>query len=128
MRVELYGGYIYTMRVNGADAAAGIDPPDAKRAGWYLEFPYYRETPAGGLLYLYQPLCASARGFREDRRWLREHPRPHYSDVYDRVEIVDESSGKVYKTLTGVDFLAILDAMLEVFEAFDRQRAKARSP
>ena len=123
MQVELYGGYIYTMRVNNADAAAGIEPADAKRAGWYLEFVYYRETPAGGLLYLYQPMCASARGFREQMRWLRDHPRPHYRDVYDRVDIVDESSGKVYQTLAGVDFLTILDAMLEVFQEFDRQRA-----
>lgn len=118
--VEVYG-YSYAIAADQADA--GRLPADAQAAGWFPYFASYEEDDAGRLVYLWQPLCASARGFREDRRWLREHPRPHYQDVYDRVEIVDESSGKVYQTLTGVDFLTILDAMLAVFEEFDRRRA-----
>lgn len=126
MQVELYS-YTYTLRVNEADAATGIEPADARRTGWYDQFIYYRESPAGELRYLYQ-YRASTRGFQQDLRWLRDHPRPHYQDVYDRVQIVDESSGKVYRTLTGVDFLTVLEAMLTVFEEFDRRRAARGGP
>lgn len=119
--IEFYG-YEYRVSVENADAEDGIEPADIETSGWFPHYPFYRETASGGLLYFYQPMTGSLAGVRHDIAWIRAHPRPHFAEVFDRVELREEwpaAQLHTVKTLTGVTLLEALEGLVEALKERD---------
>jgi hypothetical protein len=113
-------GWEYEFSVEGANQESGRLPDDAERQGWFPYFPCYREDPQGRLLYLYQPLCGRTQTLQDDIAWMRAHPRSHFTEVYDRIEIRDEwNTYALVKTLHQVTLFEALDELVTIFKAKD---------
>ena len=106
--------------VGGATSQSGRLPADAEAEGWFPTFMAYREDEAGRLLYLWQPNSGYLRNLVEDIAWMRAHPRPHFAEVFDRVDIRDErKESALVKTLHNVTLLEALDGLIEALKARD---------
>lgn len=119
--IEFYG-YEYRVSVEGAGAEDGVEPADLEASGWFPHYPFYREDASGNLLYVYQPMTGSLAGVRNDLAWMRAHPRPHFGEVFDRVDVREEGPGaelKTVKTLAHVTLLEALEGLVEVLRARD---------
>lgn len=119
--IEFYG-YSYEVSVEDAGAEDGVEPADIETSGWFPHFPHYKEGPQGRLLYFWQPLTGSLAGVRNDIAWIRAHPRPHFGEVFDRVDVVDIRDlpkRHTVQTLHHVTLLEALEGLVEVLKARD---------
>jgi hypothetical protein len=119
--IEFYG-YEYLVSVEDAGANDGIEPDDIETSGWFPHYPFYREDATGGLLYFYQPMTGSLAGVRNDIEWIRAHPRPHFGEVFTRVDLREEwPPGQFHtvKTLHHVTLLEALDELVTILKAKD---------
>lgn len=115
--IEFYG-YEYLVSVGDAGVNDGAMPEET--SGWFPHFPHYNEDAQGRLLYFYQPMTGSLAGVRNDLAWLRAHPRPHFGEVFERVDVVDTRDlpeRRTVKTLHGVTLLEALEGLVEVLTA-----------
>jgi hypothetical protein len=122
--IEFYS-YSYLVSVEEAGVNDGIEPADIETSGWFPHFPHYKEDAQGRLLYFWQPMTGSLAGLRNDIAWLRAHPRAHFAEVFDRVELREEwPAGELHtvKTLHNVTLLEALDGLVEVLKARDAAR------
>ena len=114
----------YEFSVEGADQNSGLLPADAELQGWFPYFPYYREDSQGRFLYFYQ-LCSSTKVLQKDMAWMRAHPRPHFGEVFDRVELREEwppAELHTVNTLHRVTLLEALEGLVAVLRARDARR------
>ena len=123
--IEFYG---YEYRVSVEDAGRPedrVEPDDLETSGWFPHFPFYYEDAQGRLLYFYQPMTGSLAGVRNDIAWLRAHPRPHFAEVFDRVELREEGPAaqlRTVQTLAHVTLLEALEGLVAVLKARDARR------
>lgn len=108
--IKFYG-YEYQVSVAGAGAKEGLAPADIETSGWFPHYPCYREDAQGGLLYFYQPMTGSLAGVRNDLAWLRAHPRPHFAEVFDRVEVREEWPAGQFHTVQTLAHVTLLEAL-----------------
>lgn len=114
----------YEFSVEGADQKSGRLPAEAELQGWFPYFPLYREDLDGRLLYLYQPACGSTKVIQEDIAWMRAHPRPHFGEVFGRVDIRDEwKEYALVQTLAHVTLLEALEGLVAVLKDRDARPA-----
>ena len=119
--IDFYG-YGYEVSVNGAGAKDGVEPADIETSGWFPHFPHYNEDAQGRLLYLYQPITASLANVRYDVNWRRDHPRSHFGEVFEAVDIMDVGDldhPRRLNTLHAVTFLEALDRLVAALQARD---------
>ena len=117
--IEFYG-YEYLVSVDGAGAGVNDVAMPEETSGWFPHFPHYNEDAQGRLLYFYQPMTGSLAGVRNDLAWLRAHPRTHFGEVFERVDLREERPAaelKTVKTLHSVTLLAALEGLVEVLTA-----------
>lgn len=119
MAMKVYG-YTYEISVDGAGLDNGAMPEETP--GWFPHFPHYNEDAQGRLLYLYQPITASLANVRYDVNWLRNHPRSHFGEVFEAVDIMDVGDldhPRRLNTLHAVTFLEALDRLVAALQARD---------
>ena len=124
--IEFYG-YEYRVSVEDAGADDGIEPADIETSGWFPHYPFYRENAQGGLLYFYQPMTGSLAGVRNDIAWILAHPRPHFAEVFDRVEVREEWPAahlRTVQTLHHVTLLEALEGLVAVLKDRDARPAR----
>lgn len=122
VEIKVYG-YTYEISVDGAGLDDGAMPEET--SGWFPHFPHYNEDAQGRLLYLYQPITASLANVRYDVNWLRAHPRPHFGEVFDAVDIMDVGDldhPRRLNTLHAATLLEALDGLIEALKARDAAR------
>jgi hypothetical protein len=122
--IEFYG-YSYLVSVEEAGVSDGIEPDDIETSGWFPHFPHYKEDAQGRLLYFWQPMTGSLAGLRNDLAWIRAHPRPHFAEVFDRVDVVDTRDlpeRRTVKTLHDVTLLEAMDGLVEALKVRDAAR------
>jgi len=106
--------------VEGGTSESGRLPADAEADGGFPNFVAYREDDAGRLLYLWHPNSGSTQNLLDDIAWMRAHPRSHFTEVYDRIEIRDErNTYALVKTLHQVTLFEALDELVTIFKAKD---------
>lgn len=121
LKIEVYD-YNYLVSADGAGQHDGVTPADAETQGWFPYFIEYKEDAEGRLLFLYQPQCSKTLGVVHDIAWMRAHPRPHFGEVFDRVDLVDISDlpkERTVQTLRLATLLEALEALVEVLKARD---------
>lgn len=113
--------YEFLVSVDGAGQHDGITPTDAELQGWFPYFIEYKEDVDGRLLFLYQPQCARVSALINNIEWMRQHPRPHFGEVFDRADLVDirDRPEHTIKTLAHVTLLEALEGLVEVLKARD---------
>lgn len=119
--IEFYS-YSYLVSVEEAGVNDGIEPADIETSGWFPHFPHYKEDAQGRLLYFWQPMTGSLTGLRNDIAWIRAHPRPHFAEVFDPMELRREwpaGEFRTVKTLRGVTLLEALEALVELLRDWD---------
>ena len=117
-----FRGYDYEVSVEGAGSRDGLASDAAAAQGWEAHFAHYREDAQGRLVYFWQPAISSLAGVRNDLAWMRAHPRSHFDEVFDRVEIRrDWPIGEIHtvKTLRNVTLLEALAGLVEVLKERD---------
>ena len=122
-----FRGYDYEVSVDGAGSQDGLASDAAATQGWETHFAHYREDAAGRLVYFWQPAISSLAGVRRDLEWLRAHPRPHFGEVFDRVDLMDIGDldlRRPAKTLHHVTLLEALEGLVAVLK--DRDAAARR--
>ena len=115
-------GYSYDVSVDGAGSRDGVASDEAASQGWEAYFAHYREDASGRLLYFWQPMTMSLAGIRADMAWLRDHPRPHFNEVFAAVDIVDVGDlprKTLLGTLHSVTFLEAMAGLVETLRARD---------
>ena len=125
--IEVYD-YTYEISVDGAGLEEGAMPEET--SGWFPHFPNYNEDAQGRLLYLYQPITASLANVRYDVNWLREHPRPHFDEVFESVAIVEVGDSRrktVIGTLQSVTFMEAMEGLVEALRKRDQSPPKNAS-
>ena len=124
--IEFYG---YEYRVSVEDAGRTedrVEPDDLETSGWFPHFPFYYEDAQGRLLYFYQPMTMSLEGVRRDIAWLRAHPRAHFSEVFDRVDVREEWPAAELKTVKTLHQVTLLEALAGLVEALKERDAAVR--
>lgn len=120
-QIDVYG-YEYLVSVDDAGVNDGAMPDDVELSGWFPHFPHYNEDAQGRLLYFYQPMTMCLEVVRQDVAWIRAHPRPHFGEVFDQVELREEwpaAQWHTVKTLHGVTLLEALDGLVAALQARD---------
>lgn len=120
--IEFYG-YSYLVSVEEAGVYDGIEPADIETSGWFPHFPHYKEDSQGRLLYFWQPMTSALDGIRDDIIWMRAHPRAHFGEVFEQVELREEWPAcrfRTVQTLHHVTLLEALEGLVEVLKERDR--------
>lgn len=120
-----FRGYDYDVSVEGAGSRDGLASDAAAAQGWEAHFAHYREDAQGRLVYFWQPAIGSLAGVRNDMAWMRAHPRPHFDEIFKRVDYIDAGNpDKLHtvQTLHGVTLLEALDGLVEALRARDAAR------
>lgn len=115
-------GYSYDVSVDGAGSRDGVESDAAAAQGWEAHFAHYREDASGRLVYFWQPMTGSLAGIRADLIWLRDHPRPHFSEGFEVVDIVDVGDlprKTLIGTLHSVTFLEAMEGLVETLRERD---------
>ncbi|BCB96781.1 hypothetical protein JZK55_17030 [Dissulfurispira thermophila] len=84
---------------------------------WDYMYPFYLVDEQGRLVYLYEGgLGMGAKSVQEDIFTIASDLHPSAEEKFDTVEIIDEDTGNVLKTLKNVDLIGILERIKEVME------------
>lgn len=119
-------GWDYEFSVEGAGPMSGLLPADAELQGWFPYFPYYREDLQGRLLFFSQ-LCGGVKFLRNDIAWMRAHPRPHFGEVFDHVDLREEWPAGQFKTIQPLHHVTLLEALEGLVEVLRARDAAARA-
>lgn len=81
---------------------------------WDYRFPFYYVDEKGRLVYLYEGgLGTGAKSVQEDILMIKNDMHPSAEEIFDTVDIINEETGEVLKTLYNVDLLGILQGIKE---------------
>lgn len=123
-KAYLYGLQIITIETDLADSSINykFDVKGRERGGnkdlapelWDYLFGLYIVDKQDRLVYLYEPLGSTAKSLAEDIKTIANNPHPSAEEIFDTVDIIDEETGEVLKTLHNVNLLGILEGIKEV--------------
>ena len=126
LEIEFYD-YNYLVSADGAGQHDGITPADAEMQGWFPHFIEYKEDASGRLLFLDQPQCSRVLGLVHDIAWMRAHPRPHFGEVFDQVELREEWPAAEFHTIKTLHHVTLLEALEELVKTLEARDAKIRA-
>jgi len=80
---------------------------------WDFLYPIFILDDTDRLVYLEQ-FDSGPKGIRYDISTIADNPHPSAEEIFDTVDIIDEETGEVLKTLHNVNLLGILEGIKEV--------------